>query len=250
MSTERFAGRVALVTGGARGIGAALVQRFLDEGAAVVVADIDTRIDPELARRAEETSRLSILQVDVANEESCRAMAATVEQLHGRLDILVNNAGVYPTQMFDQMSFADWRRIMAINLDGPFLVTRSVLSLMKAHRYGRIVNFSSSTVFLGTEGFTHYAGAKAGVIGFSRCLASEVGRFGITVNVVSPGLTNTETAMENIPEHFRAARGEQRALKRQQQPDDLVGTVAFLSSDDAAFMTGQTLSVDGGVVFR
>ena len=148
------------------------------------------------------------------------------------------------------MTFADWRRVIAVNLDSVYLVTWNVLPLMKGRNWGRIVNISSATIWLGNPGLAHYAAANAGVIGVTRCLASEFGPYGITANVVTPGLTSTETARRTFSNELLERRGQQRPSKRQLLATDIVGAVLFLASEDSDLVTGQVINVDGGVVMR
>jgi 3-oxoacyl-[acyl-carrier protein] reductase len=246
-----LADRVALITGAAGGIGAAITRRLLAEGAKVAGADLH---GPGIRTLSESLSvtadRWLPLELDVTSEESCRAAVLQIEAAWGRVDIVINNAGIYPRQRFDEMTYGDWRQVVAVNLDGAFLVTRSALPVMKRQRYGRVINISSGVVFLGTPGFVHYGAAKAGLIGFSRVLASELGEYGITVNTVAPGLTLTETVRRSLPADLLEIRKAARALKQHQEPEHVTGAIAFLASDDAAFITGQTINVDGGLAFH
>lgn len=245
--SQALAGRVAVVTGAAAGIGAALTRRFLREGAEVIAADINEAALDELAETPDGRERLFPIRVDIASASDVQALR-DLAQSRGKLDILVNNAGIFPSKSFAEMSFEDWRAMMAVNLDGVFLVTKALTALLIASPHGRIINISSSSVFAGTPNAAHYVAAKAGVIGFSRVLASELGRFGVTVNVVTPGLTLTETMRQKAPQQLIEARRQQRAIPRDQLADDVIGAVAFLAGDDAAFITGQILNVDGGIV--
>lgn len=243
---ERFAGQVAVVTGAAKGIGAALARRLLSEGACVIGADLDAdgvaHLDPARAS----AGRLIAVRGDVSSEDDCRRIASAADAAGGRIDILVNNAGIYPAKKFEDIDYTEWRRVVAVNLDSAFLMTRAVLSVMKRRQHGRIINIASGSVLLGTPMFSHYAASKAGIIGFTRSLASEVGAYGITANVVSPGLTSTETVVGTLSAELLEARRLQRPLKRHLYADDIVGAIAFLASEDAGAITGQMINVDGG----
>jgi len=245
---RKLEGKVALITGAAGGIGSALVRRFVAEGAKVAAADLNASAVREKFQDLP-AEQIEFSQLDVTSEVSVRAAVDAIASRWGRVDVLVNNAGVYPFCAIEDLTLDEWRRVMAINLEGVFLTTRAVVPLMKQQKSGRIVSVSSSTVFKGTPGFCHYVASKMGVIGFSRALAGELGAWGITVNVVAPGLTTTDTALRSVPPALLEQRVQDRALKRPQVADDLVGPALFLASDDGAFMTGQTLNVDGGVSF-
>jgi NAD(P)-dependent dehydrogenase (short-subunit alcohol dehydrogenase family) len=188
-------------------------------------------------------------------EESVSRLAADVNRRFGRCDILINNAGIYPIQPFEQLTFADWRRVMALNLDAVFLVTRAFAPDMKRRGWGRVINLSSSTFNMVASGYTHYIASKGGVIGFTRALATEMANHGVTVNAISPSLTRTPGTEGRMPRPGRKDMDEEfeqiakiQAIRRVQVPEDLTGVVSFLASDDSAFMTGQTLYVDGGMV--
>jgi len=245
---RKLEGKVALITGAAGGIGSALVRRFVAEGAKVAAADLNASAVREKFQDLP-AEHIEFSQLDVTSEVSVRAAVDAIASRWGRVDVLVNNAGVYPFCAIEDLTLDEWRRVMAINLEGVFLTTRAVVPLMKQQKSGRIVSVSSSTVFKGTPGFCHYVASKMGVIGFSRALAGELGAWGITVNVVAPGLTTTDTALRSVPPALLEQRVQDRALKRPQVANDLVGPALFLASDDGAFMTGQTLNVDGGVSF-
>ncbi len=246
----RFAGRVILITGAAGGIGAVLVRRFLREGGTVVAADRDSNGLARLVAAMAVGDALDALVADVTSEGDCAALADHLRARHGRLHVLVNNAGRFPARAFEDLTYAEWREILGLNLDSVFLVTKAVLPLMKAGGWGRIVNIGSTSVYRAPPALTPYVTAKAGVVGLTRCLANELGRHGITANVVAPGLTDTPGARAAYSAEEVAARAATRAIARTQAPDDLDGTVAFLASDDAAFITGQVVNVDGGAAMR
>jgi NAD(P)-dependent dehydrogenase (short-subunit alcohol dehydrogenase family) len=238
--------RIVLITGAAGGIGALFVGRFLANGDTVIATDHSEEVLTELADKFDESARLLTIAADISDEASCAKLAAFARDKAGRVDVLINCAGFFPTQSFEEMSLADWNKVIGINLTGVFLMVKAVLPLMKGRSWGRIVNIGSGSMFDGVAEQTHYVAAKAGVLGFSRSLARVVGKEGITVNVVAPGLTLTPAVAKSMPAEMIAAQVKTRAIQRDETGDDLVGTVFFLASPDADFMSGQTLNVDGG----
>jgi NAD(P)-dependent dehydrogenase (short-subunit alcohol dehydrogenase family) len=246
----RLEGRVAVVTGGGSGIGKALAARLAADGAAVVVADIN---EPSEAVREIRASgaRVLGLQVDVTCEADVARMAAETLRELGRIDILVNNAAYFSSinmRPFETISAAEFMKAMTVNVLGTFLCCRAVVPQMRQQKRGRIINLGSGAPIKGNPFFLHYVTSKGAVITMTRALAREVGRDNITVNALAPGFTLSEGIRAN-PEHMKRNRdaiNASRAMPRDQHPDDLVGTVSFLASDDAAFITGQTLVVDGG----
>jgi NAD(P)-dependent dehydrogenase (short-subunit alcohol dehydrogenase family) len=237
-------GQTAVVTGAARGLGFAAARRLAAEGARVALFDRDAealaaaveRLDGEALSKA----------VDVTDEDQVgRGVQAVISEA-GKIDVLVNNAGIYPHFPFEELTFADWRRVLATNLDSVYLCSHAVYPGMRERGYGRIVNVSSATFFIGYPGLSAYVASKGGIIGFTRALASEAGPHGITVNAVTPGLIATEGVLggeeaglfdEIVPEQALARRGE---------PEDIAECIAYLASPAAGFLTGQTVNVDGG----
>jgi len=248
----RLEGKVAVITGGAAGIGFAYAKRFLAEGARVVVADI---ADPRPAVDKLDTGgRALAVSTDVSDAASVRAMVAATLARFGRIDVLVNNAAVFATlkpQRFDEIPEAEWDRVMAVNVKGVWNCARAVAPAMRAQGGGRIVNVASAIVAKGTALLLHYVTSKGAVVAMTRALARELGPDRITVNAVAPGLILSDTVQANpdLTGFQAAAIMQARSLKREAFPDDVEGTVVFLASDDSAFMSGQTLIVDGGSVF-
>jgi NAD(P)-dependent dehydrogenase (short-subunit alcohol dehydrogenase family) len=243
-------GKVAIVTGGGRGIGARYCRGLAAEGAQVMVADINEAGARDVAAQIDAQST----RADVSDEASVQAMVAATVRAFGRVDILVNNAAIFteliqPRKAFDAIPIEEWDRVMAVNVRGTWLCSRAVAPLFRQQRSGVIVNISSGTIFNGTEGFAHYVTSKAAVWGMTRVLARELGEYGVRVNAITPGLTSSEMVQEVYPAELLEARAQSRVFRREQQPEDLVGTVVFLCSDASAFITGQTLNVDGGAHF-
>jgi 2-hydroxycyclohexanecarboxyl-CoA dehydrogenase len=240
-------GRVALVTGGARGIGAAIAHRLAARGATVVVGDLDG--DAASATAASLEGKAIGVAMDVASSASVRAAVDQVGAETGSPDILVNNAGIDVIKPFVDSTEAEWDQIIAVNLKGPINCTRAVLDAMIERKHGRIVNIASDAGRVGSSGEAVYSATKGGVIALTKTLARELARHGITVNCVCPG--PTETALlaqvaEYSPKLYESL-GRAIPLGRTGQPDDIAPAVAFLASDDASYITGQTLSVSGGL---
>ena len=235
--------RVAIVTGGAQGIGRAIADKFAEEGARVVIADINGE---GAAAVAAALPRAIGLTVDVSDPAGVQAMVKAAVDQFGGLDILVNNAAIVPFTAWDDIDFVEWRRIMSVNLDGVFLACRAASDEMRKKGYGRIVNIASNSLVAGTPNMAAYVAAKGGVFGFTRALATELGKYGITVNSVAPGLTETEGVMAGP--HAQAFDFVQmlQAIPRHGVAADIAPAVAFLASEEAAWVTGSMLVVDGG----
>jgi 3-oxoacyl-[acyl-carrier protein] reductase len=238
--------RLVIITGAAGGMGELFVRRFLANGDTVVATDTSDEALAKLSDKLGSGERLHTVPADISDEASCERLAAFVREKVGRVDVLINCAGYFPTQSFEAMSLADWNKVVGINLTGVFLVVKAVLPLMKGRGWGRIVNIGSGSMFEGNAEQVHYVAAKAGVLGFTRSSARVLGSKGITVNVVAPGLTLTPAVAKLMPPELIEAQVKARSIQRNETGEDLVGTVFFLASPDADFMTGQTLNVDGG----
>ncbi|WP_260741444.1 SDR family NAD(P)-dependent oxidoreductase [Tunturiibacter lichenicola] len=241
-------GRVVAITGAGGGIGRKIVDRFLANGDRVIGLDRAKSSLEELATSRNAGNQLSTSCVDITDEYAVAEFAKHINQTHGHVDVLVNCAGFYPVVSFEQMTQEQWLEVIAINLTGTFRVTHALLPLMKSRGWGRIINIGSASVFEGVVGQTHYVSAKAGIVGFTRSLAMEVGDYGITVNIVAPGLTLTEPVLSGMPQELIKTQVDLRAIKRDEQPQDLAGPVFLLCSPDADFVSGQMLVVDGGKI--
>jgi len=245
-----FSGLSVIITGGGKGIGKVYAEEFAKAGARVVAADIDAEAATSVAAALRGAGLEAFgIGVDVASEAATAAMAAATLERFGAIDVLINNASlmsVLPRRSWLEIPVEEWDRVMAVNLRGMFLCCRAVFPAMAAQKRGKIVNISSSRVWEGAPNRLHYTTSKAGVIGLTRALAREVGESGITVNALTPGMTQSETQVATSSGNYLATRIAGRAIERVQVPADLVGAVMFLASAASDFMTGQTVNVDGG----
>jgi NAD(P)-dependent dehydrogenase (short-subunit alcohol dehydrogenase family) len=243
----QLAGQTAIVTGAARGLGYAAAARLAAEGAGVALFDRD---EPALAGAVDKLTadgaRVKAHAVDVTDEAGVREAVGAVLSARGQIDVLVNNAGVYPHYPFEQLTYADWRRVLATNLDSVYLCSHAVYPAMRERSYGRIVNVSSATFFIGYPGLSAYVASKGGIIGFTRALASEAGKHGITVNAVTPGLIATEGVLGGDEAGLFDEIVPEQAVGRRGDPEDIAECIAYLASPAAGFITGQTVNVDGG----
>lgn len=234
-------GRVALVTGAARGIGQAIAVKLAANGARLVLVDMEEANDTAQLTGADSL----ILKGDVTNPADWGRIDEAVQQRFGQTDIVVNNAGIGSDRRIDELDFEQWRRTFSVNLDAHFLSAKQFVPQMRRSGWGRFVNISSNSIGIAIPGMSHYMASKMGVIGFVRGLANDVADSGITVNAVLPAITNTRLT-QDMPEDVKRQTWQQQAIKRFAEPEDIAGAVSFLSSDDAAFITGQALPVDGG----
>lgn len=249
----RLKDKVAIITGAGGGLGLAIAQRYVAEGARVVIADIK---DPRIAAASVGgEDRVLPVIADVADEHSVAAMVDATLNKFGRIDILVNNAAIsstLPLQPFEKIQVADWRRVMDVNAMGTFLCARAVVGHMRKQKSGRILNFISGTVYRGSPFNLHYISSKGAILSLTRSLASELGADNILVNAISPGFTLTQGMVDNpsySPEFLKMIVAS-RIIKRAEYAADIVGTAVFLVSEDANFITGQIVSVDGGATFH
>jgi NAD(P)-dependent dehydrogenase (short-subunit alcohol dehydrogenase family) len=242
----RLANRVALVTGAAQGLGRAFAVALTAEGADVVGLDIEAQDDTAEAAGAG-PGRFLGLRADVTDPAQVRAAVAAGVDRFGGLHIVVNNAGIFPPIPFDETSLEDLRRILRVNVEGPFIVTQAALPALRRAGWGRVVNIASAVVFLGPPDLVAYTTSKAALVGFTRALASALGPEEITVNCIAPGLTDTDTAARTTGADggFERVIGLQ-VVPRQEHPADLVSTLLYVCDEGSAFLTGQTINVDGG----
>jgi NAD(P)-dependent dehydrogenase (short-subunit alcohol dehydrogenase family) len=250
MSEGNLHGKVAIVTGGAQGIGRAIADRLAADGARIVIADLKGA-EGAAADFADGVG----LTVDVSSEDDVARMAAETVERCGAIDILVNNAGLYaslPMRPFEQIPVDEWRQVMDVNVLSMFLTCRAVVPRMREHGGGRIVNISSGTPFRGVPFVLHYVTSKGAIVAFTKALAKELGGDEILVNCVAPGFTMSDGVQENpeVVEALRDVSVSARTIKRDQVPEDVVGAVAFLCGPESTFITGQTMVIDGGQYFH
>jgi 3-oxoacyl-[acyl-carrier protein] reductase len=252
VNKRRLEGKVAIITGGAQGIGRACTLGMSKEGCRVVVADINVGKAKEVVQSVENEGNVATaVEIDISNVEQTLEMAKTAIDRFGKIDILVNNAalvskGSISRVPFYELDIAEWDRVMLVNLKGTFLCCRAVFPYMRSQGAGKIINVASVQFFHPRTTYSHYIASKGGIVGLTRALAMEMGDYYINVNCIAPGgIINQQQASDN-EQQSRNKSASQRALKRIEVPEDIAGTAIFLASSDSDFMTGQTLIVDGG----
>lgn len=243
--------RVVIITGAGQGIGRVFAKAFAKAGARVVIAEVNEKRAEAVAEEILAfDGQVLAVTTDVADPASIEEMIGVVEDEWGRIDVLVNNAGIFSTldmRPFDQIPLDEWERVLRVNLTGPFLCARAVLPAMRRARWGRIINVTSGAVRLGRPNYLHYIATKAALAGMSLSMARELGGDGITVNAILPGATFTEIERKTVTPEQKERIVAMQCIPRPEVPEDLIGAVLFLASDASAFVTGQSINLDGGV---
>ena len=243
--------RVVIITGAGQGIGRVFAKAFAKAGARVVVAELnEERAEAVAEEILRADGQVLAVTTDVADPASIEEMVGVVDDEWGRIDVLINNAGIFSTlemRPFDQIPLDEWERVLRINLTGPFLCARAVLPAMRRAKWGRIINVASGAVRLGRPNYLHYIATKAALAGMSLSMARELGADGITVNAILPGATFTEIERKTVTPEQKQRIVAMQCIPRPEVPEDLVGAVLFLASDASAFVTGQSINLDGGV---
>lgn len=243
----RLEGKVALITGGARGIGKKICERFLSEGSNIALCDVNRDVlNAAYEELSGNSGKIKVFYMNVADETSVNEGLKEVIDEFDRIDCLVNNAGITRDNLMVRMKKEDWDAVIAVNLTGTFNVSRAVIKHMMKARYGRIINIASVVGIIGNAGQANYSAAKAGIIGLTKTMAKEFASRNITVNAIAPGFIKTEMT-ERLPDEAKQAFMNVIPLKRAGAPEDVANVAVFLASDDASYVTGQVICVDGGM---
>ncbi len=237
--------KIALVTGGASGIGAAIAKKFIENGAAVIIVDVDQELGNITAKQLGEMAHFYYM--NIADEQSVNDTINQILNTFTKIDILVNNAGITNDKLLIRMTKEDWEKVISINLTGTFLVTRAVVKYMMKQHYGKIVNIASVIGMIGNAGQANYAASKAGIIGFTKSCAKELASRNITVNAIAPGFIETRMT-EKLPDEIKQMYFKLIPLGRFGKPEDVSNLALFLCSDQADYITGQVIAIDGGMV--
>ena len=248
MSVSDLEGRVAIVTGAGGGLGGGICSALAHAGAAVAAVDVERDKTQQVAESvSRDGARCVAFEADISDRSSVEKMAKRVAGAFGGVDILVNNAAIYPSRPWTDITEEEWDQVLAVNLKGYFLCARAAYPHMRERGQGRVINVASITFFIGFANLLAYVSSKGGVVGFTRTLAREVGPEGITVNAISPGAFPTDAEkIHPDPEGYNRWVLDQQSIKRRGTPEDIGNLVAFLASDAASFITGQTVEIDGG----
>lgn len=252
----RLKEKVAIITGSGHGIGKAYAKRFAEEGAHLVVADIDEQAGHSVAMALRDSGLSGWARAtDVRSYASIEGLVRETVDRFGRIDILLNNAAIYVSQRLwkgpvEELPLEEWDRVLEVNLKGVFLCCRAVIPVMKRQKSGKIINIASGTFFSGSSDMPHYTSSKGGVVALTRVMAKQLGPWGINVNCMTPGSTMSEEVVTDEVRKRREAGIDKRAFSRIERPEDVVGTALFLASSDSDFMTGQLLVVEGGAIMH
>ena len=252
----RLKDKVAIITGAAHGIGKAYARRFAEEGARVVIADVDGAGGEATAKAISDSGGSAWSRpTDVRSFANIQGLIQETVKRYGRIDVLLNNAAIYVTQKLwkgpvEELALEEWDRIIEVNLKGVFLCSKAVIPIMKQQKSGKIINIASGTFFSGSGNMPHYTTAKGGVVALTRVMARQLGDWGINVNCMTPGSTMSEEAISDEVLKRREGSVDKRAFRRIEKPSDIVGTALFLASSDSDFITGQLLVVEGGSIMH
>lgn len=253
LQSSTNARRVVVITGAGQGLGRAYALRFAARGNAIVALDLNGESLAAVAAQIQAGGGECLpIVADISDADAVASAAKEIDSRYGRADVLINNAAIFSTlkmRPFEEIPLDEWSRVLHVNVTGPFLLTRALSPLMRRHGWGRVIHVSSAAVLMGRPHYLHYTTSKAALIGMTRSMARELGPHGITVNALLPGATDTEIPRETVTPAQKQAQISARCIHREESADDVTGAVEFLASEEGRFITGQSLVVDGGLVF-